>query len=245
MAISNDEYYIATGARDYRIQLRIIKNNTLVCTLWHHNQVKALVFNPVNEKILYSAAMDDKIRKWNISTCKADAEIQIPESVTSMDIDPTGTKLAYGTLYGDVGYVDHNLTSLTNVANGHMFCVISTFYTYPDYYVTVGHESAIVLWKDGVEIDRLKNVAQRVLTGCSMVVKSRYNETFRSLMCYRSTNRVYLFKITNTTVSRFTDHGFYKTPQILIAAHMEVTSLEFIIGQSNRLYYNFIYDEDD
>lgn len=69
MAVSFGEKYIATGGSDYRIIVTETYPQTRLCTFMNLNQVKALVFHPKYEEILFSASMNDMIRKWNISTC--------------------------------------------------------------------------------------------------------------------------------------------------------------------------------
>jgi WD40 repeat protein len=70
------------------------------------NQLRALVFHPYHEEILYSASVNDSIRKWNISSCSQVARNQLPYSVHSLAINPDGSFLAFGTLEGYVGQID-------------------------------------------------------------------------------------------------------------------------------------------
>ena len=55
--------------------------------------------------------------------------------------------------------MDENLTSITNFADGHLLCVISVMYSYEDYYVTIGHESGVAVWSNGVQIDKMTGAA--------------------------------------------------------------------------------------
>jgi WD40 repeat protein len=69
-----------------------------MCKLKTFNQLRTVVFHPFYEEILYSATVNDAIRKWNITNCSEIVKKTIQYSVHSMAISPDGTKLAFGTL---------------------------------------------------------------------------------------------------------------------------------------------------
>lgn len=69
IGISRGEKYFATGSEDYSIEVVQGFTKTKVCTFMNLNQVRALVFDPFYEEILYSGSVDDAIRKYNITNC--------------------------------------------------------------------------------------------------------------------------------------------------------------------------------
>lgn len=97
IAVSLGEKYIVTGGSDYRVIVTETFTQQRICTFVNLNQVKALVFHPLYEEIVYSASLNDMIRKWNISTCKKLAERNISASISSLDFSLDGTRLYYGT----------------------------------------------------------------------------------------------------------------------------------------------------
>ena len=75
---------------DYSI---IVADSTysIMCSFTHYNQIKDLVFDPTDDEILYSGAVDDSIKKWAINNCTELSELDVSESINSLGISPDGT----------------------------------------------------------------------------------------------------------------------------------------------------------
>ena len=99
--------------------------------------MKSIAFDPTDDEILYSGALDDFIRKWAINNCTELAEIDVSESISSVAVSPNGTDIIYGCLYGKVGKVNSGFSSFTT-STAHQFTVLNIIYMNADYYVTIG-----------------------------------------------------------------------------------------------------------
>ena len=81
---------MATGSADYSVIVADSYTYSIVCSFTHHNQVKDLVFDPTDDEVLYSGAVDDSIRKWAINNCSTLSELDVSESISSLGISPDG-----------------------------------------------------------------------------------------------------------------------------------------------------------
>lgn len=68
--------------------------------------MRALQFHPIYEEILYSANVDDTVRKWNVTNCSMLVEKSLGLSPHSMIINSDGTYLVVGTFEGSVVKID-------------------------------------------------------------------------------------------------------------------------------------------
>ena len=158
---------------------------TQQCRVKHYNQMRALVFDPNDIEILYAASVDDRIRKWNVTDCSLVAENTLGgESVHCMAINDAGTQLVYGTLTGNVGYIDTSLASYTTSTSAHSFTVMSIFFTNDAYYASFGQDSLGILWNSGSQVSTYTSTTLDRTIDCHLYVRAVYNSTFRLASCY-------------------------------------------------------------
>ena len=200
IASSKGEKYVATGSLDFTVEVREAYTQAKVCTLQHYNQLRAVVFDTNDYEVLYAVAVDDLIRKWNVSDCSLIAEKSVGYSVHCMAINKAGTFLVYGTYEGHVGYIDTALTTAVTYTSAHSFTVWNIFFTNDAYYVSFGQDSVGILWNGGSIISSYTAVVVNRIRECSLYVRHMYNSSMYLAGCYDEVATIKLLKITNTTI---------------------------------------------
>jgi hypothetical protein len=166
-----------------------------------------LIFHPIHEDILYSATVDDSIRKWNITNCSKLVEKSLPYSVHSMDISPDGTNLIFGTLEGHGGIIDENLLTSSINLSVHGLTVNYMYYTYPGYYISVGDDALAILWNNGNYVTNITSLLNTRMYACSLNNLYAPYDNAKYMVCFTNSTYVFTYKITNTTITRITSHG--------------------------------------
>jgi hypothetical protein len=184
-----------------------INTKTQLCKLLTFNQLRVLIFHPNHEDILYSATVNDVIRKWNITNCSMLVQKSIPYSVNSMDISTDGTNLIFGTLEGHVGTIDEHLSTTSIKLSAHGLTVNHMYYTYPGYYISVGDDAVAILWNNGAYVANFTSLLNTRLYSCSMNDLYAPHEPARYMVCFSNVSYVYTYAITNTSIRRMTSHG--------------------------------------
>ena len=159
-----------------------------------------MVFDTNDYEVLYAVAVDDLIRKWNVSDCSLIAEKSVGYSVHCMAINPAGTLLVYGTYEGPVGYIDTALAASVTSTSAHIFTVWNVFFTNDVYYVSFGQDSVGILWNGGSIISSYDAVVVNRIAECTLYVRHVHNDTMYLAGCYDEYTTIKLFKITNTTI---------------------------------------------
>ena len=173
------------------------------------------------------------------------AEKNIGYSVHSMDINPAGTRIIYGTYEGHVGYIDTSLTTPVTSTTAHAFTVMNVFFTNDVYYASFGQDSVAILWNSGSQIDDYTSTTSDRTIECSLYVRAVYNTTFRLASCYDENRVVKTFSISNTTIKQITSHGFRS--QVVFAVNKYIGEDEQMWTMSFEngvLGTHYIYDSD-
>lgn len=79
-----------------------------------------------------------------------------------------GTFLAFGTYEGHVGKIDENLTIFDLNLNAHKLTVLYMFFTYHDYYISIGDDNVVILWKAGFQISSFGSLSAKKLKTCAI-----------------------------------------------------------------------------
>jgi WD40 repeat protein len=69
IGVSPRETFFATGSEDFTIEVVRTIQKAQICKFITFNQLRVLIFHPLHDDILYSATVNDAIRKWNITNC--------------------------------------------------------------------------------------------------------------------------------------------------------------------------------
>jgi WD40 repeat protein len=178
-----------------------INTKTQLCKLVTFNQLRVVIFHPNYEDILYSATVNDAIRKWNITDGSMLVQQAIPYSVHSMDISPDGTKLVFGTLEGHVGMIDEHLATSSIKLSVHGLTVNHMYYTYPGYYISVGDDAVAVLWNDGTYVTNITSLLNTRLYSCSMNDLYAPFEPAKYMVCFTNVSYTFTYRITNTYIN--------------------------------------------
>lgn len=117
---------------------------------------------------MYAAALDDVIRKYNITNCSKLAELAVGGSVHTMIMNSNGDYLAYGTYEGHVGKVDENLSAFTIVNKAHYLTVLYMYQTYPDYYISLGDDNKVNLWNAGNLVTSFGTITSSKVRTCGI-----------------------------------------------------------------------------
>ena len=94
LASSKDDSFVASGGLDYQLLVYYFGNRTLKCSFRHDNQVNVLKFDPSDEDILYSGSFDQRVIRWNISSCEKIVERTLLAPIVSMDVRQDGQQLS-------------------------------------------------------------------------------------------------------------------------------------------------------
>jgi WD40 repeat protein len=94
LAISPDASWLACGSEKNAIRLIPLKGNNLQFTLnGHSDKIKSLIFS-FDGKYLYSASLDGKVLKWDLSSRSGTDITSGSGRITSIDISSSGNYLA-------------------------------------------------------------------------------------------------------------------------------------------------------
>jgi WD40 repeat protein len=94
LAISPDASWLACGSENSSIHLIPLNGNSIQYNLSGHNgKIKSLIFS-YNGKYLYSASLDGKVLKWDITTRTSTNVTTGAMQITSIDISSGGNYLA-------------------------------------------------------------------------------------------------------------------------------------------------------
>jgi hypothetical protein len=124
-----------------------------------------------------------------------------------MDISPDGSNLVFGTLEGHVGMIDENLSTSSIKLNAHGLTVNYMYYTYPNYYISVGDDTVAILWNNGNYVTNITSLLNTRMYTCSLNNLYAPHEYSKFMVCFTNTSYVWTYRITNTSITRMTSHG--------------------------------------
>jgi hypothetical protein len=124
-----------------------------------------------------------------------------------MDISPDGSNLVFGTLEGHVGMIDENLSTSSIKLNVHGLTVNYMYYTYPNYYLSVGDDAVAILWNNGNYVTNITSLLNSRMLSCSLNDLYAPYEYAKFMVCFNNISYTWTYKITNTSITRITSHN--------------------------------------
>lgn len=81
------------------------------------------------------------------------------------------------------------------------------FFTYHDYYISIGDDNRVILWRAGFQVTNFSSLSARRLKICAIFEKYDLMDKYRSFSCMEAGGGTcFTMLVSNTTFTRWSNH---------------------------------------